>query len=347
MFDYEKAVQGLYDALEEDRVEDAVMRCVRIARHAQDYLNACVFIRHLHSDHKNALRVMAEDMAGLKPEASRFFVERSGTLWQDTHDVGFNMASGIHGEEKRVFTISIGDVDAELNHVAAIEGVYKLPSGLGEFDTAAFYDRSINDLMGFRLRARGLSTLRARIKARCFEYAITIERQLQAQRPPVAFLHDVQMQVNNYFKGRDKKVYDKLRKAAEIVYGDNAEDHALVLTEIRRAINAVADHLYPPRPEPVLCSDGQTRKLGPDQYLNRLEQFLSETSAASSTATELLKAEFGLLMVFVRRLNSIASKGVHADVEPLEARQGLVGIYLFLYSLTRHLELNQPDSTGT
>ena len=33
--------------------------------------------------------------------------------------------------------------------------------------------------------------------------------------------------------------------------------------------------------------------------------------------------------MFVRRLNDVASKGVHTDVSHEEAKQGLIGLYMF------------------
>jgi hypothetical protein len=44
------------------------------------------------------------------------------------------------------------------------------------------------------------------------------------------------------------------------------------------------------------------------------------------------------LAVFLRRLNDVASKGVHAQVSALEAaRQGLVGVYMFLSNVIAKL----------
>lgn len=45
-------------------------------------------------------------------------------------------------------------------------------------------------------------------------------------------------------------------------------------------------------------------------------------------------------MVFARKLNDIASKGVHAEVTSGEAKQGLVGLYLFLSNIIEKMESN-------
>jgi hypothetical protein len=104
-------------------------------------------------------------------------------------------------------------------------------------------------------------------------------------------------------------------------------------------VKAAADYHYPPRPEPVTCSDGIVRALGEDEYLNRLHEFcMRQFDANSSTA--LLRAEFEYPAAFIRRLNDVASKGVHAQVSALEARQGLLGVYLFLSNVIA--KLNAP-----
>ena len=107
----------------------------------------------------------------------------------------------------------------------------------------------------------------------------------------------------------------------------------MLLTEVRRALKAAADHFYPPRAETVLCSDGKERVLGEDRYLNRLNEYLA-TRISASTARNLAAAELALLHAYMRRLNDLASKGVHASVTQAEARQGLVGMFMFLSTIT-------------
>jgi hypothetical protein len=52
------------------------------------------------------------------------------------------------------------------------------------------------------------------------------------------------------------------------------ESYSLLLTEIRRAIKAIADFFYPPINKVVTCLDGKERLLGEEQYLNRLHEYI-------------------------------------------------------------------------
>lgn len=136
----------------------------------------------------------------------------------------------------------------------------------------------------------------------------------------------------------------KLLKATELARKNDAEDQALLLTTVRRALKEVSDYFYPPVDGEIVCSDGKSRKMGNDQYLNRLQEFcLGELTSSSSD--DLLRAELNYLTIFMRRLNDVASKGTHSNVSHSESRQGLVGIYMFLSSLINRLEINTIDKT--
>jgi len=109
-----------------------------------------------------------------------------------------------------------------------------------------------------------------------------------------------------------------------------------LLTEVRRAFKAAADFFYPPSTTKVMCSDGVVRDMGEEKYLNRLREHL-EVSLPPSTSRELLETELEYLGSFLSRLNNLASKGVHGDVALAEAKQGLVGLYFFLFNLSQPL----------
>jgi hypothetical protein len=105
---------------------------------------------------------------------------------------------------------------------------------------------------------------------------------------------------------------------------------------VRRALKAAADFFYPPEEEKVVCVDGVERALGDEQYLNRLQEFLA-ARLPQSTAKDLLRSELDHLASFIRRLNDMASKGVHTSVALVESKQGLVGLYFFLFNVCQHL----------
>jgi hypothetical protein len=194
-----------------------------------------------------------------------------------------------------------------------------------------------------RLRSTAIAGIIERIRTRCINFTSRVEQQHRAGQSKVDFLASVQNQVDNYFAAHHVDTLRKLQKASDLIGSEQPEDHALLLTAVRRAIKSVADHFFPAVEQPHVCADGKTRTLGDSQYLNRLEEFCHSLVYASSSS-ELLKAELTQLSVFARRLNDVAAKGVHAEVTATEAKQGILGLYLFLFNLIGRIEQQSESS---
>jgi hypothetical protein len=340
--DYADAIKEVYDHLDKGHVDKAVMTCVRIARSLNDYLSFAMFLREMCPKKEEFSRTFCDATSHLTEDASKFLWNDSAKRFIDTRELDVSLSSDDNDEEKSLLIIGAGELDPELDQCERHIQDMVIPSGMGEFDTAAFADRFEARKVRFRLRIRAIHTVKERIKARCFNYVSLIEHQLEAQRKSRSFLEDVQNEVNNYFRAHSEDVYNKLQKASQLIDSDDSEGPPLLSTEVRRAIKAAADFFYPPPGTPVTCSDGKVRTLGDDQYLNRLDEYLA-THFQKSSSGNLLRAEFEMFAVFARRLNDIASKGVHSDVSPHEAKQALMGLYMFLYNLVSPRQYQQAS----
>lgn len=333
--DFASAIAKIYEHLEADNVEGAVMASFRVARSAQDHLATIVFLRELHPGKDEVARTLYDDTSHLSKEAQKFVWERSLDRWLEVHTMDVPISPDDGDEDRTVLKVAAGDIQAELKQWEAALADLTPPHGMSPFDTAAFHDSSNSQRARIRMRMMALQTIKSRLKTRCFNYAVQIEKQLGLQGRNQALLWNVENDVNNYFKERFEDVFYKLVKASQLASSSQTEDAALLLTEVRRVLRAAADFFYPPREGPVVCADGQSRQLGEEQYMNRLEEFLVR-KMRTSTAKELATAELKLLATFMRRLNNLASKGVHAEVSHAESRQGLVGLYMFLSTITQH-----------
>ena len=78
-----------------------------------------------------------------------------------------------------------------------------------------------------------------------------LEGQIAAEAHTSDIVGTVQLEVHNFYAETCEPAFQSLRKAASLMGSTNSEDHALLLTSVRRAVKAVADYHYPPRPEPV------------------------------------------------------------------------------------------------
>jgi competence ComEA-like helix-hairpin-helix protein len=117
---------------------------------------------------------------------------------------------------------------------------------------------------------------------------------------------------------------EKFMSAYQMLGSKSSEDWSLALTACRRVIKAVADALFPPTDEQ---RDG--RKLGEEQYINRLWAFLDDHLEAGSDK-DLAKAHVDYLGSFIQRLHEKTSKGVHVSVTYEEAVRAVLYTYLTL-----------------
>jgi hypothetical protein len=341
--DKEQLVQQIYDHVDADRVESALMGCLRLSRSIKDHLNMATFLWELLYKRQDVVRALHPDVSDLTVETQTFLLKTSHQRWLDLHTLDFALSPD--KPDHNIFCITAGELDPELQQWERTIAETVVPPNMDPYDTAAFTDSYNEKKANFRLRVKALQTIKVRLKARCLDYASQVERQLDLQRKNQGFLDLVQNEVNNFFKARSNDVYVKLQKAAELAVTPDLEDAALLLTEVRRALKVAADFFYAPVPGKTLCADGKERDLGEEKHLNRLQEFLAQR-LKSSTSKELLQAELEALGKFLDRLNNLASKGVHASVALAEAKQGLVGLYFFLFNLSQQL-LQNADSCGT
>ena len=129
----------------------------------------------------------------------------------------------------------------------------------------------------------------------------------------------------------------KLAAAYRRAYSNDPEEWSQALTSCRRALKALADHLYPPtdaQPDGHLLTD--------EYYKNRLIQFASEQLASKSQG-DLLVAEIESVVKRVDALNDLASKGVHSDVDERDLELAVVHTYLLAGELLELLPEKEAE----
>lgn len=334
-------IERIYDHVENDDVDKAVFACLRLSRSIGDVFNTLLFLKELRPDKKQSEQAFYDEVKDLKKEAQEFLWKTVTDHWIEGRTLEYSMTDD---SEKRVMIMGVGEMKKEIVHLKETISDLKAPAGMDGYDLSAFTDRYDSTKSQLRLRITGISSILERIRTRSLNYASKIEHQLAAQKGADSFLMSVQNEVNTYFLSRSEGTYKKLRKATDLLGSKSSEDHALLLTSIRRAIHSATDYFYPPVQSDVVCIDGKSRKMGSEQYLNRLHEFVLK-SFNKSTSTDLVQAELEYLMVFAKKINAIASKGVHSQVTESEAKQGLLGLYLFLANVIEKLEYKTPNKS--
>ena len=95
-----------------------------------------------------------------------------------------------------------------------------------------------------------------------------------------------------------------------------------------RILLDLADALYPPSDTPIQ-TNGKTIKVGPDQYINRLIQYICSKSA-SKTYKDVVGADLKSIGERLDAINGAVCKGTHTDVTKDEATRYIIHTYLLI-----------------
>ena len=139
---------------------------------------------------------------------------------------------------------------------------------------------------------------------------------------------------DNFVRLKCPKAAEQLLAAYERIQSGGGEECAQALVSCRRILLTVADAVFPPRAEAYRDRRGNERKVGPDEYKNRLLAYLdSQIQNGLATKTAISDLEH-----VASRLDSVyesSCKGVHADVSQQDARLTLISTYLILAEVAR------------
>jgi hypothetical protein len=127
---------------------------------------------------------------------------------------------------------------------------------------------------------------------RVFAYLCTVERDLSYIGVNADIFERHRRRAESFLAKIAPQVLDQFTAAYRRAREDDAESKTHALTTCRRILESVADVVYPPRSEPVVDSGGKTRKVGAENYVNRLWMFASE-AMSGSTQSKLLLAALG------------------------------------------------------
>jgi hypothetical protein len=142
------------------------------------------------------------------------------------------------------------------------------------------------------------------------------------------------LETDNFIRLKCPKAAEQLLAAYERIQGGGAEECAQALLSCRRVLLTVADALFPPRADVYQDRRGRGRKVGPDEYKNRLLAYL-DSHVQNEYPTETAIADLEHVASRLDVLYENTCKGIHADVDPQEARLTLISTYLILAEVAR------------
>lgn len=140
--------------------------------------------------------------------------------------------------------------------------------------------------------------------------------------------------VDNFVRVNCPKAAEQLVAINERMQENLPESRSAALTSCRRLLMTVSDSVFPPQSNDWKDSKGKLRKVGSEEYKNRLLAFV-DSQISSNSSYSILAAEIEHLAARVDAVYEKVSKGVHTDVSTDEARLAVIQTYLFIGEIAR------------
>ena len=172
---------------------------------------------------------------------------------------------------------------------------------------------------------------------RAFIYLCTVERELSYIGVNADIFERHRLRVESFLSQISPRVLEQFTAAYRRAREGDAESKTHALTTCRRILESVADVVFPPQTEPAVDSTGKSRKVGADNYVNRLWMFL-DASMSASTHTKLLLTTLQDFGSRIDAVYSLTNKGVHSDVTQAEVDTCVMQTYLLAGEILRIFE---------
>ncbi len=127
-------------------------------------------------------------------------------------------------------------------------------------------------------------------------------------------------------------IAEQLMLAFKAISSDKEEEWSQALTTCRRLLEGLADELYPASKEKF-----NGRSVGQGQYVNRLWAFM-DGAIQSESNKELAKSHIDFLGSWLDKINKLTNKGVHAELDRIEAVKSVFHTYLVVADLLEYME---------
>lgn len=179
----------------------------------------------------------------------------------------------------------------------------------------------------------------AYIKKNTHSFLSTLHNELKFSGTITSSFDLLRNAVDNRLLDLDPEVAEQLMLAFKSVSSDSKEEWSQALATCRRLLESLADKLYPATDENI---KGRTFKQ--NQYINRLWRFM-DVSIESKSNKEMAKTHVDYLGCWMHSDYILACKGVHAEVNQLEATKAVFHIYLMLADLLEYLDPSAVSKT--
>ncbi|AVY93789.1 hypothetical protein DAI18_06835 [Microvirgula aerodenitrificans] len=184
-------------------------------------------------------------------------------------------------------------------------------------------------------------SLFASIKSGIHSYATDVYLAIELGDIAQDIFESTRDEIDNFVRVHAPQAAEKLIAINDRMTENSTESRTAALTSCRRLLMTVADSLFPPRDVDWSDAGGRPRKVGVDQYKNRLIAYISENTKSEGNAS-ILESDLAYLAARLDAIYEKTCKGVHVDVTKQEARLAVIHTYLFIGELALCKNSAQP-----
>ena len=148
--------------------------------------------------------------------------------------------------------------------------------------------------------------------------------------------------VDSFIRSHCPKAAEKVVAINERMRDGDVESLSSALTTCRRVFMDVADSVFPARKEEWQDRKGRLRKVGVEQYKNRILAYLADLNNSEGSYS-LLESELEHLAGRLDNIYEKTCKGVHIDVTLDEAKLTVIHTYLFLGEIAMYTANNKKE----
>jgi len=230
--------------------------------------------------------------------------------------------------------LSVSEIESQINYLDDLAEKAVPPEGLHPVDLYFVEKEKSSFRTKTKAYAQEFRVIMARITRRVHEFLSITERQIVFGQ-----LGSDLFEINKHYVGIklreiSPEAYEQLSIAYKRLSEDDAESRSHALTSCRRLFRTIADKVYPARGKPIIGRDGKERRLGEEQYISRLWQFVSD-EIGKATSSKLLLSQISDLGNRLDRVYEMSCKGIHVDVTSFEANQCMIQTYMLIGDILR------------
>ncbi len=135
------------------------------------------------------------------------------------------------------------------------------------------------------------------------------------------------------------KAAEQLVSISERIFEGNVESYSQALTSCRRLLLSIADIIFPASDEDYIDKKGKKRKVGIENYKNRILAFFENSKSTSSI--NIFASELEYLAARLDAVYEKSCKGVHDDIDKREAKLTIISTYIIISEIAHEYKFQK------